>query len=70
MELRRRVQAMRKDAKLMPKDKVVLLISSSDEKFLKKFAKQIEEGTNTKIKISEGQREKILEREFFLKLEK
>lgn len=70
MELRRRVQAMRKDAKLMPKDKVVLLISCSDGEFLEKFGKQIEKDTNTKIKISEGLGKKILEREFFLKLEK
>ena len=70
-ELRRKVQDMRKQAKLMPQDTVSLLISG-DEKFLEKFRKEIEEDTNTKMKIGKGkgEAEKLIEREFLIELKK
>jgi len=69
-ELVRRVQDARKQAKLHPSDKVVLEIASSDEKFLKKFKKQLEKETNTRIKKGKGETEKLLEREFFISIKK
>jgi isoleucyl-tRNA synthetase len=69
-ELRRRVQAMRKEAALMPQDKVSLLASCSEPGFLEKYGKRLEDETNTSLKAGKGKQEKVLEREFFLKLEK
>jgi len=70
-ELRRKVQGLRKKAGLVPQQKVELRIASSDEGFLKKYAKEIEKGTNTKINIvKSGKMEKLLEREFFTELGK
>ncbi len=68
-ELRRRIQDKRKEAKLQPNQKVVLLVACSDEKFLKKFQKTIEKETNTRIKSAQGKMEKLLEREFYIELE-
>ena len=69
-ELRRRIQALRKEAELMPDDKVKLVISCNDKEFLEKYAERIEKETNTKIHASGGKGEKLLEREFSIKLEK
>ena len=68
MELRRRIQDARKRAKLSPSDVVELEIASSDENFLKKYKKEIESGTGTKIVAGKGAMEKVLEREFYIKL--
>ena len=69
MELRRKIQDMRKQAKLVPQQTVKMAIGSSDEGFLKKYRKEIEESTNTKMEISKGgKREKLLEREFWIEL--
>ncbi len=69
-ELRRRIQALRKEAELMPDDKVKLVISCNDKEFLEKYAERIEKETNTKVHASGGKGEKLLEREFSIKLEK
>jgi isoleucyl-tRNA synthetase len=70
-ELRRKVQEMRKEAKLMPGQKAKLRISSSDQKFLEKHRKQIEESTNTELVDSKMKpSEKLFERKFGLKIEK
>ena len=68
-ELRRKIQDERKKAKLVPQQTVELLIASSDPEFLKKYQKEIEEGTNTKMKVVEGKKmETLLEREFAIEL--
>jgi isoleucyl-tRNA synthetase len=69
-ELRRKIQELRKKANLAPGQKAILLFDCNDPAFIKKFSKQIEEETNTKIRPSKGQMEKLLEREFFVQLEK
>ncbi len=71
-ELRRKIQEERKKAKLVPQQKVKLLIASSDEGFLKKHKKEIEKGTNTKMKVvkGKGKMEKLLERSFSIELKK
>ncbi len=70
-ELRRKIQDMRKQAKLTPGQKAKLRISSSDTKFLEKHKKQIEETTNTTLVDSKMKpSEKLFERKFGLKLEK
>ena len=68
MELRRRVQDARKQAKLNPSDIVKMELDCSDKKFIEKYKKEIEESTNTKIVFGKGEMEKLLEREFFIKL--
>ena len=68
MELRRRIQDARKQAKLSPSQVVGLELACSDGKFLKKYKKQIEQETGTKIVAGKGQMEKVLEREFYIKL--
>ncbi len=70
MELRRRIQDLRKQAKLMPSQKVKLHIDSSDKDFLKKYGKEIAESTNTSLVEKKGNLEKLLEKEFFIELEK
>ncbi len=68
-EVRRAVQEKRKEKKLMPEDKVELKINCSDKEFLKKFGKDIEEGTNTKLKIvEEEETEDILGKLFYLEI--
>jgi isoleucyl-tRNA synthetase len=69
-ELRRKIQELRKKANLSPEQKAKLLLDCSDRAFLKKFSKKIEKETNTKIKEAKGKMEKLLEREFFIELEK
>jgi hypothetical protein len=68
-ELRRRIQEKRKEAKLKPNQKASLLLDCNDKAFLKKFSKQLEKETNTKISISQGKMEKLLEREFYIEIE-
>ena len=69
-ELVRRVQAMRKEANLNPNDTARLGISCDDSVFLKKFAKQVEEETNTKIADAKGEMKKLLKRGFHLEIGK
>ncbi|MDD5162863.1 MAG: isoleucine--tRNA ligase [Candidatus ainarchaeum sp.] len=68
-ELRRKIQELRKKANLAPGQKAILLLDCSDPAFTKKFSRQIEEETSTKIRPAKGQMEKLLEREFFVQLE-
>lgn len=68
MELRRKIQEMRKTADLNPNQIVTLYLSSSDEKFLKKFRKEIEKSTNTRIVEKKGKMEKLMNKEFFVEL--
>jgi len=69
-ELRRHVQALRKKASLVPKQKAVLMLDCSDKKFLKKYSRQIEKDTNTKIKAGKGTMQRLVEREFFAEIKK
>ena len=69
-ELVRRIQDARKQAKLMPQQKVPLKIDCSDKEFLKKYSKDIEKETNTELKECKGQMEKLIEREFFIEIGK
>lgn len=68
MELRRRIQDLRKQGKLNPNDTVEIELGSSDPAFVKKYKKEIEQSTGTKIIAGKGQMEKVLEREFYIKL--
>ncbi|MCR4335131.1 MAG: isoleucine--tRNA ligase [archaeon] len=72
MELRRKIQDMRKQLKFNPTDKAELIIGSNDNAFVEKYKKEIEESTNTKIvsPTGKGKMEKLLEREFFIELKK
>lgn len=67
-ELRRRIQDARKQAKLIPSKKIGLFIYCSDPDFLKRYKKGIEESTNTKIIEKKGKTEKLLNKEFYIKL--
>ncbi len=70
-ELRRKIQELRKQTKLMPGQKAKLRISSSDPKFLEKFKKEIEEGTNTELVASKKKPvEKLYQRKFGLQIVK
>jgi isoleucyl-tRNA synthetase len=69
MELRRKIQDMRKQSRLQPGQNVKLLLSSDDPAFVKKNTKEIEESTSTTIVEKDGTKEKLLQRSFFLKLE-
>ena len=68
MELRRRIQDARKQAKMNPHEIVEIKMDCSDKEFLKKYKEEIEKSTNTKIISGNGEMEKILEREFFIQL--
>ena len=68
MELRRKIQDARKSAKLSPADIVELELDSSDRAFLEKYKKELQKSTGTKIVKGSGQMEKVLEREFYIKL--
>ncbi|MBI4210968.1 MAG: isoleucine--tRNA ligase [Candidatus Diapherotrites archaeon] len=68
MELRRRIQDMRKQEKLSPNDKAELELGSSDPAFVKKHKKEIEDSTGTRIVPGKGKMEKVLEREFYIKI--
>ncbi|PIU21525.1 MAG: isoleucine--tRNA ligase [Candidatus Diapherotrites archaeon CG08_land_8_20_14_0_20_34_12] len=69
-ELIRKIQDKRADLNLNPNDEVKLMISCDDPKFLIKFKTGIENGTNSKIEIKQGQLEKLLERSFYFSIEK
>lgn len=70
MELRRRIQDLRKQAKLNPPDIVKMELDCSDKKFAAKYAKEIEESTNTKVVAGKGKMGKVLEREFYISLKR
>lgn len=66
-ELLRRIQGKRKEMKLLPNQKVQLLIDCSDANFLRKYNNLIEKETNTKLKIvSSEQKEMLLQRLFYI----
>ncbi len=67
-ELRRRIQELRKQAKLQPGKVVELELDCGDSKFFAQYKKQLEQETRTKIVSGKGKKEKVLEREFYLKL--
>ena len=70
-ELRRKIQDMRKQAKLMPGQKVKLRIACSDKKFLEKYQKEIEQTTNTEFtETKKKPTEKLFERKFGLQIVK
>jgi isoleucyl-tRNA synthetase len=70
-ELRRKVQELRKQAKLMPGQKAKLRISSSDQKFVEKFKVEIESSTNTVLVSSKKKPvEKLYQRKFGLQIVK
>lgn len=70
-ELRRKIQEMRKQAKLTPGQKAKLRISCSDKKFLQKHQKEIEKTTNTQFADTKKKpTEKLFERKFGLQLVK
>ncbi len=70
MELRRLIQDQRKQAGLRQGEKARLLLGSSDWAFVEKFKKEIESETNSSIKKSDGKLELLLERSFYVKIEK
>ncbi len=71
MELRRRVQQLRKQARLLPAQRAKLLIASDDSAFLQKHRKEIEHSTNTVLSVVKKQAlEKLVERCFSVELEK
>jgi len=43
-------------------------LGSNDSLFIEKYLKELEKSTNTKITIVKEKGEKLLEREFFIKL--
>ncbi len=69
-ELVRKIQSKRKELKFNPNDTVELRLGSSDKGFVKKFGKEIEKQTNTKLREGKGKMEKNLFREFFIGLGK
>jgi len=69
-ELTRKIQDLRKKEKLNPHKIIPLELGSSDKEFLEKYKDNIEDATNTKIEIKEGEMEKLLEREFYISLKK
>ncbi len=68
MELRRRIQDARKQLKLNPSDVVKMELNCSDKKFVQKYAREIEDGTGTKIVSGTGKMEKVLDREFYISI--
>ncbi len=69
-ELVRLVQDSRKKSGLNPNDIVELNLGSSDVNFLKKFSKELEKETNTKIIQVSEKGEKLLEKQFFVQIGK
>ncbi|RLG70728.1 MAG: isoleucine--tRNA ligase [Candidatus Iainarchaeum archaeon] len=67
-ELIRRIQALRKKKGYNPLDKIDIELFSDDVEFLKKFKGIIEEETNSNVKIEkcEGEKLKLLKREFIV----
>jgi isoleucyl-tRNA synthetase len=70
-ELRRKIQDLRKQAKLTPLQKAKLRIASSDPGFVEKHKKEIEESTNTVLLPTKKKpSEKLFERKFALQIAK
>jgi len=70
-ELRRKIQDLRKQAKLMPGQKTKLRISSSDPKFVEKHKNAIEKSTNTELLPTKKKPvEKLIDRKFALQIVK
>ena len=70
-ELLRQIQDARKKAGLKTGQKISLLIDSNDEKFLEKNKKIIEEKTSSVLKkINSEKKQLLVEREFFIEIEK
>ena len=70
-ELRRKIQDLRKQAKLIPGQKAKLRIACSDPAFLEKHKKEIEESTTTELLDTKKKpEEKLFERKFALQIEK
>ncbi len=70
-ELRRKIQSMRKEAKLMPGQKTKLKIVCSKPEFLEKYKKEIETSTNTEfVETKKKPTEKLFERKFALQIVK
>ena len=70
-ELRRKIQDLRKQAKLTPGQKAKLRIACSDPAFLEKHKKEIEESTTTELLDTKKKpEEKLFERKFALQIEK
>lgn len=64
-ELTRLIQSERKKQGFNPNKIIKMKFGCSDKEFEKKFAKEIEESTNTKLISGKGKKKKLLEREFF-----
>ena len=68
-ELTRRIQDLRKKQRLNPHKTVEVFLGCSDAGFLQKYKKEIETETNTHVTFKDGEKEKLLEREFYIALE-
>lgn len=69
-ELVRRIQAKRKEKGLVPKEKAVVKLWCSDKSFVERFKDRIEEETNSKVEFVEGKGQKLIERSFYIEIEK
>ncbi|MDP2974282.1 MAG: hypothetical protein Q8N60_04480, partial [Candidatus Diapherotrites archaeon] len=70
-ELRRKIQEMRKQANMLPRQKAKLLIACDDKSFLQLNRKWIEKETNTELRVIEKQpSEKLIQRLFSIELKK
>ncbi|MBU1120734.1 class I tRNA ligase family protein, partial [Candidatus Micrarchaeota archaeon] len=69
-ELVRRIQGNRKELMFNPNEKIKLFIDCSEEKFLKKYKKEIEKETNTIMHSKKGEKKKLLNMEFYFELKK
>ncbi len=67
-ELTRKIQSKRKEMKLNPNDTISMEFDCSDKAFLEKFKSIIEQETSTKIVQGSGEMEKVLEKDFFIRL--
>ncbi len=70
MELRRLIQDKRKQAGLVQGQMARLLIDCDDAQFLSKFGKEIEKQTGTVLVKSKGKLDKLLNKSFFVEIEK
>ncbi len=70
-ELRRKIQSLRKEAKLMPGEKTKLKIACDKPEFLEKYKEEIEASTNTEfVETKKKPTEKLIERKFGLQIVK
>ncbi len=68
-ELRRKIQSLRKEAKLMPGQKTKIRIVCNKPEFLEKYRKEIEASTNTEfVETKKKPTEKLFERKFGLQI--